>query len=222
MPVLMYHVIARPIATAPYPDLYVPTPEFAVQMAWLKRNGFHSVTLKRVYDHWRTGKPLPARPIVLTFDDGSRSIYVHARPVLDRLGWPAVLNLKVENMKGQWGIAPRRVRKLIASGWELASHTVTHPDLTALGPSALNEEVAGSRQRLRQQFGVSVDFFCYPAGRYDAAVISAVQRAGYLGATSTRNGLAQPSELYTLARVRIDGGDGASGLATKLRALGVQ
>jgi hypothetical protein len=66
---------------------------------------------------------------------------------------------------------------------------------------------------------VPVDFFCYPAGRYDAAVIAAVRRAGYVGATTTRYGLAKPGELYTLKRIRIDGSDGLAGFAAKLTAL---
>lgn len=220
VPILMYHVIARPPATAPYPDLYVPTPEFAAQMTWLQLNGYRAVTLKRVYDHWRTGQPLPKRPIVLTFDDGYRSIYVNARPLLSRMSWAGVLNLKIGNMHEDGGLPPRWIRNLIGAGWELASHTISHPDLTSLSAAQLTEEVAGSRWRLQRQFRTPVQFFCYPAGRFDAAVVLSVQRAGYLGATSTRYGLARPGELYTMARVRVSGGDGVAGLRAKLQALG--
>ena len=61
-----------------------------------------------------------------------------------------------------------------------------------------------------------VDFFCYPAGRYDARVIAAVRRAGYLAATTTVEGLAVPDEPYELARVRVGRNDGVAGLARKL------
>ena len=80
--------------------------------------------------------------------------------------------------------------------------------------------MAGSREAIREQFGVAANFFCYPAGRYDAAAIEAVRAAGYLGATTTELGLGGVTEPFTLARVRIDGGDGASGLARKLELLG--
>jgi len=157
---------------------------------------------------------------VLTFDDGYRSDYVAARPVLRSLHWPGVLNLEVRNEHHSWGLPVRLIHGLLASGWELESHTINHPDLTSLDAARLKEEVSGSRQLLRRQFHVPVDFFCYPSGRYDSAVVAAVQAAGYLGATSTRPGLGKPSELYTLARVRVNGGDGVSGLAAKLSALG--
>jgi hypothetical protein len=68
-------------------------------------------------------------------------------------------------------------------------------------------------------FHVPVNFFCYPAGRYDTAVLAAVHQAGYLGATTTNYGLARPGDLYTLARVRVNGSDGVKSLAAKLAAL---
>jgi peptidoglycan/xylan/chitin deacetylase (PgdA/CDA1 family) len=220
VPILMYHVIAPPIAHAPFPELYVPKTEFSAEMHRLARSGYRAVTLKRVYDYWRTGRPLPPKPIVLSFDDGYRSHYTNALPVLRSLHWPGVLNLELRNERHSWGLSPAHVRALVAAGWELDSHTINHPDLTTLDPAQLRKEVVDSRRLLRSRFHVPVDFFCYPAGRYDAAVIAAVQAAGYLGGTSTRYGLARPSDLWTLARVRVNGGDGPAGLAAKLKALG--
>jgi peptidoglycan/xylan/chitin deacetylase (PgdA/CDA1 family) len=217
----MYHVIALPPAGAPFPGLYVSPHSFSVQMSWLARHGFHAVTLRAVYDHWKGRRPLPRHPIVLTFDDGYRSDYRAALPVLRSHGWPGVLNLEVHNLTVSWGLSPGRVRRLIAAGWEVDAHTITHPDLTKVDSEQLRREVAGSRATIRRRFGVPVDFFCYPAGRYDAAVVAEVRRAGYLGATTTQIGLARPSELYTLPRVRVSGGDGVAGLAARLAALGV-
>ena len=62
-----------------------------------------------------------------------------------------------------------------------------------------------------------VNFFCYPAGRYDDTVVAAVQAAGYLGATTTNYGLARPGDLYTLYRVRINGTDSISAFAQSSR-----
>jgi peptidoglycan/xylan/chitin deacetylase (PgdA/CDA1 family) len=125
----------------------------------------------------------------------------------------------VNNTKRVWGLGPGLVRKLIAAGWEIDAHTITHPDLTHVSPTRLWAEVSGSRVILQREFGVPVNCFCYPAGRYDAAVVAAARRAGYLGATTTNYGLARPSQgLFTLDRVRVSGGEGASGLAAALRS----
>jgi hypothetical protein len=79
--------------------------------------------------------------------------------------------------------------------------------------------VHGSRVDLQRMFHVPVDFFCYPSGRYDAHVVAAVRRAGYLGATTTNYGLARPQDLYTLSRIRINGSDRLAGFAHKLQGL---
>ena len=218
VPILMYHVISSPPAGAPYPELYVPRASFAAQVGWLAANGYHPVTLQQVFDSWRGARTLPSKPIVLTFDDGYLSDATNALPILKARGWPGVLNLEVRNLQPVWGIRPPGVRKLLAAGWELDAHTLTHPDLTTLDAARLTEEVAGSREAIRKRFHVPVNFFCYPAGRYDDAVIAAVQRAGYLGATTTNPGLAKPSDLYTLSRIRVNGSDSVGAFASKLQA----
>ncbi|TML26100.1 MAG: polysaccharide deacetylase family protein [Actinobacteria bacterium] len=219
MPILMYHVIARAPAGAALPELFVRPSDFAGQIRWLAAHGFHAVTLHQVYDYWLRGTPLPAQPIVLSFDDGTLGQHTHALPVLRKLHWPGVLNLKVNALKSKYTLPPWRVRQMLAAGWELDSHTITHPDLTQVGDAQLWHEVDGSRVELRQMFHVPVDFFCYPSGRYDARVIAAVRRAGYLGATTTNYGLARPADIYTLDRIRINSSDGISGFARKLQGL---
>jgi peptidoglycan/xylan/chitin deacetylase (PgdA/CDA1 family) len=219
VPILMYHVIAPSLAGAPFPDLYVKPADFRGQVGWLAAHGYHAVTLRRVYDYWRGIEALPRKPVVLTFDDGYRSDFTVALPTLRERGWPGVLDLEVRNLQPVWGTRPGEVRKLIAAGWEIDAHTMTHPDLTTVDPSELRYQVAGSRAAIRRMFHQPVDFFCYPSGRYDDAVVAAVRAAGFLGATTTNEGLARPSSLYTLDRVRVDGRDGVSGFAAKLRAL---
>jgi peptidoglycan/xylan/chitin deacetylase (PgdA/CDA1 family) len=219
VPILMYHVLSAPPANAPYPELYVRPSDFAGQVAWLAAHGYRAVTLQRVFDSWRGAATLPPKPIVLSFDDGYLSDVRTALPVLKKRHWPGVLNLEVANLKPVWGIRPPGVRKLLAAGWELDAHTLTHPDLTAVDATRLREEVTGSRTAIRKMFHVPVHFFCYPAGRYDATVVAAVQRAGYLGATTTNYGLARPADLFTLSRVRVSGSDGVKGFAAKLAAL---
>ena len=219
VPILVYHVVSAPPGSAHYPDLYVRAADFAAQMDWLAEHGYHAVTLKHVYDSWKKRARLPARPIVISFDDGYLSQYTRAFPVLRAHHWPGVLNMEVNFLQPVGGLRPWRVRRLIEAGWELDAHTLTHPDLTTLDDAELWRQVDGSRVALRREFHVPVDFFCYPAGRYDARVIRAVELAGFLGATTMNYGVARPPGLFTLDRVRINGSDGVGGFASKLRSL---
>lgn len=223
VPILMYHVTTDPPADAPFPDLYVSASEFADQMQALHAAGYVAVTQQEVWDAWHRGGPLPARAVVVSIDDGYHSNYVNARPVLKRLGWPAVLNLKVGNLsEPEYGLTGGQVRALIADGWEIDSHTIDHPDLTTVDDATLTREIAQSRAELRRRFGVPVNFFCYPAGRFDARVIAAVERAGYLAATTVNPGLAQPEEgaRFQLNRVRVNSGVAGSTLVGQLAGLG--
>ncbi len=221
VPILMYHVIAPPPHGAPYPSLYDRRGAFAAQLRALRRHGYEAVTLGRVWAAWHGRATLPPRPVVLSFDDGYRSDYTTALPLLRRLRWPGVLNLLVANLgRPAWGLTPGMVRRMIAAGWEVDSHTLTHPDLTTLSGARLRREVAGSRRALRRRLGVGARFFCYPAGRYDAAVERAVRRAVYLAASTEDEGLARPGgDPYALPRVRVDGGEPAATLLDQLAAL---
>jgi len=216
VPILMYHVLAEPPPNAPYPELYVKPADFTAQVAWLASQGYHAVTLQRVYDFWRGKRVLPPKPIVLSFDDGYRSDVTVAMPTLRKRHWPGVLNLVLKNLTPVWGSRPGMVRKLIAAGWEVDAHTISHVDLTTLSADRLKQEVAGSRAAIRKQFGVPAAFFCYPSGRYDDTVVAAVKAAGFLGATTENEGLGTPRDLFTLSRIRVEATDGVGGLQQKL------
>jgi peptidoglycan/xylan/chitin deacetylase (PgdA/CDA1 family) len=216
VPILMYHVIGTPPPDAPFPSLYVRRADFARQLAWLHAHGYQAVSLLRVYAYWQRGYALPARPVVLTFDDGYREDFTNVRPLLARRHWPGVLNLAVQNLLDRKLTAPQ-IRTLIRDGWEIDAHTLTHRDLTTLANADLRHEVAGSRAWIRRRFHVPVDFFCYPSGRYNARVLAAVRAAGFFGATTEGLRRASPRDgLLTLPRIRVDGSDGVSGLAAKL------
>jgi peptidoglycan/xylan/chitin deacetylase (PgdA/CDA1 family) len=221
MPILMYHVIASPPASAQLPELYVDPKTFDRQMEWLQGRGYQGVSLNQVYDAWFKDGELPEKPVVISFDDGYRSQYVYARPELRKLGWPGVLSA-IAGRIGQPDaeLSNAMVRILINDGWELDSHTINHVDVSQASGAQLQSEVAGSRRILQERFHQPVNFFCYPSGRFDDQAIQAVRAAGYLGATTTEEGLGSKNEMFTLKRIRVDGTDGVRGLEQKLSQAG--
>jgi peptidoglycan/xylan/chitin deacetylase (PgdA/CDA1 family) len=201
VPILEYHVLGQPQTEVPYPDLYVPRASFRKQMGWLDQEGYEAVTLEAVEEAWYHGGTLPPKPVVISFDDGYRPQYTFALPTLRKHGWPGVLNLKAEGSD----LYESNVEAMLEAGWELAAHTISHSDLTALEGEALEEEVAGSRRLLQDEYGVPVKNFCYPSGRFDSTVIAAVEAAGYAGATTEIPGLATKDHPYELARIEVLG-----------------
>jgi peptidoglycan/xylan/chitin deacetylase (PgdA/CDA1 family) len=214
VPILEYHVLGRPKTEVPYPELYVPRADFRKQMDWLDRQGYEAVTLEEMEDAWYRGATLPAKPIVISFDDGYRPQFTFALPQLRRHGWPGLLNLKAEGSD----LYHSNVEAMLRAGWELAAHTINHSDLTTLEGEALEEEVGGSRRILQREYRVPVRNFCYPAGRFDETVIAAVEAAGFEGATTEIPGFATRDRPYELARIEVLGSWGVPGLADAMRA----
>jgi peptidoglycan/xylan/chitin deacetylase (PgdA/CDA1 family) len=222
VPVLMYHVTQKPPPGSRYPDLFVSPAQLGDQVRVLRRAGYHAVTLRAAYDYWHRRTRLPRKPVVLSFDDGYRSNYTKAMPILRRARWPGLLFLEVADLKkkGFDGISPAQVRALADAGWEIGAHTITHPDLTTANPAQLRTEVAGSRRYIIRHFGLRVDFFAYPAGKYNPAVEAAVRRAGFLGAATEDEGLAAKGQRMALKRIRVSGGDTGPRLLARIRAGG--
>jgi len=216
VPILMYHVISRAPAGVANAELWVDQGVFAQEMQALKAKGYTAVTLQQAWDGWKHGGPLPRKPVVVSFDDGYLSHYTHAKPVLRKLDWPGVLFLTIHNI-GAGGLTEHQVRSLLHAGWEIDSHTLTHPDLPSLDDTALQHELVDSRAQLQQRFGVKADFFAYPAGRYDARVESATKAAGYTAATTVEPGIAsRHDDPFALHRVRVNASDTSATLLARL------
>lgn len=206
VPILTYHRVGS-------------SRRFARQVAALARNGYQAVTLGRVWRAWGGEASLPRRPVVLSFDDGYLSQYRTAARTLRARDWPAVLNLQVDRLGVRGGLTRAQVRRMIADGWEIDAHSISHPDLTAVGARRLRREVAGSSEAIKEAFGLSPSFFCFPYGRFDADVKAAVRAAGYLGATTTHRGVAsRGDDRFELPRIGADGRLTPAALLRKMRA----
>jgi peptidoglycan/xylan/chitin deacetylase (PgdA/CDA1 family) len=206
VPVLVYDVIKEPQPDTANPEDWVPPSEFAEQMDYLSQQGFHPVTLRQVWAAWKEQGLLPSKPIVISFDTGYHSVLANALPILRGHDWMGTLFLQASQTE---------------AGWELDAHGQTGADPTGLSDEELDAEVAGARRSLQQEFSAKVEFFSYPQGRFDDRVAQAVEAAGFLGAATLEEGLATPDEPYKLKRIKVDNGDGESGLADKLESAGL-
>ena len=222
VPILMYHATEAAPPGSRYPGLWVSKPRLEAEMAMLRRRGFHAVTMRALAAYWQRRGTLPRKPIVLTFDDGYRSDATNAMPVLRHYGSPGVLYLQAGALKtpGPQGMSRAEVRSVLRNGWELGSHTIDHSDLSTLGQTQLRYEVAYSRRYFERMFGVPIESFCYPAGKFNAAAVASVARAGYATATTVQEGLADRRQRLTLRRIRVDATDTAQTLALKLAPAG--
>jgi len=201
VPILMYHRIGDPPPGSRLRKLWVAESDFRRQLETVLSLGYETVFASRLADP----ASLPAKPLVVTFDDGTEDNFHAAFPILKALGVKATVFLVADWMGRRNGwedpadepwqrtLTWEAAREMQDSGLvEFGSHTMTHPDLRRLEGDALSYELAESKRRLETTLGRRVDAFAYPfgAGAYDPAVRAAVLAAGYSCDFGVKQGLA--------------------------------
>ncbi|MER7488247.1 polysaccharide deacetylase family protein [Streptomyces sp. NPDC126497] len=211
VPVLMYHAVAADPGEATR-ALSVSPEAFAEQMAVLADRGLTPVTTTELAAHWRSGRPLPARPVLVTFDDGYEGVHRHALPVLAGHGFPATLFVSTGWLRGPYdtGGGPDtmldwdQVRELAGAGVEIGGHSHSHPQLDQLDDHRLRSELVLCKEIVSDRLGSVPASFAYPYGYSSRRVREAVREAGYAQALAVGNALARRSQgPYALRRVTV-------------------
>ncbi|MGB8354466.1 MAG: polysaccharide deacetylase family protein [Chthoniobacteraceae bacterium] len=197
---LLYHKVGvRPAGTI-FKALYVSPELFEKQMRELKRAGVAGVGMGRGLV--RVGKGWIA--LVITFDDGFENAFRNSLKPLSENGFQATQYIVTGMLGGrnEWDIArgevPERlmdaaqVREWIAAGHEIGAHGMTHANLCEIPAAEAREEIVASKKKLEDTFGVPIEHFCYPYGKWNERVRDLVAEAGYLTACTTDRGINTP------------------------------
>lgn len=165
--ILQYHNVTP---TFEWAGTWVTPRQFARHVREIRRLGLPVVDPR----DWQSRLHEPG--VLWTFDDGFAGVYEYAFPILDRWGYRGWVFVVVSAL-GQWNVwdasfgrpirhlSPAELRALHRAGWQIGSHSLTHPDLTQLSPPALRRELEESKARLEDLLGQEVEAFCYPFGR---------------------------------------------------------
>lgn len=215
IPILMYHQVGLPAPRGtPYRGLTVHPNSFRRQMTWMRRLGYQGLSMRDLVPYLAGQKQ--GKVFGITFDDGFRNVYEYALPVLRDLGFTST-NYFVVHQEGGTNAWDRvkgvpesplmtleQMRGWVQAGQEAGSHTLDHVRLTEVDLQEAQHQIAQSKAQLERALEVEVTAFCYPYGDENAPVRDMVRRAGYLSATTTRGGLAKPSDdLFELPRVTV-------------------
>lgn len=179
VPILLYHHIEAPRYSSYY---YLPPGQFEAQMKLLHDWGYVTITLELLVKSIRDGAFLPARPIVITFDDGQASVYATAFPIMERYGFKGVVYAVGKYVDAETFMTTEQLKDLAAAGWEIGSHGMTHKDLTTLNLDGQHYEIFNSRELLSEKIGVPVTSFAYPWGAANDTSFTYVHNAGYTSA----------------------------------------
>lgn len=195
--VLGYHGVAKGRLRDDPSLLQLSPRRFSRQLELIVDAGFHFVTMAAFARLADGGTPPPGFAVV-TFDDGMRNNHDVAMPILSEYEIPATVYVTIGFIGGSspW-IGPAgdgammtasHLRDLVAAGWELGAHTMTHPDLSTLDYAACRREIEQSRTALEEIGGAPVETFAYPFGRYGPDALAAVRDVGFLAAVTTGSG----------------------------------
>jgi peptidoglycan/xylan/chitin deacetylase (PgdA/CDA1 family) len=216
IPILVYHKISTP-GLLPQSKKNKARDRFSVQnvvfesqMQFIENEGYTPLTIQELINDEMSGN-LPLKPIAVTFDDGWRSQYNNALPVLTKYKIPATFYIYTGVIGSPAYMTWDDLHTLVDLKMEIGGHTKTHPRLTKINPSKLDEELVQSKQVLEKNLHVHVSDFAYPYGNYNDAIIKAVKEAGYTSARTSNKGtyndfkdlyqlnvLYAPSDLKTL------------------------
>ncbi len=205
--VLCYHALSASWPAA----LAIPAERLERQLEYLVRAGYRGATFSEA-----VLAPPARKTLAVTFDDGFRSVIDEALPILTRLGlpgtafvptalvgrpgpmaWPGTERwLGTPHESGLHSMTWRQLTMLADAGWEVASHTCTHPRLTELDDERLADELVRSRAECEQRIGRPCRSIAYPYGDVDARVVRAAAAAGYASAA------ALPMRLHRRAALR--------------------
>lgn len=225
---LLYHRVRQPEAyealRGPERNFSVRSDRFEEQVRWLVARGSTFLTLDALHAVAAGQRPVPPRAVALTFDDGSASVAELAAPILARYGVPATVFVTADPaawvFEDQARLDTHALRALVAQGWSVGAHGLSHHGLSELDDDALRHELVESRRRLEAELGVPVRDMAVPLNFYDARVLRAAEAAGYRMVFTANPGSVLPGDpLVELRRVAVEGGQTLDELQRSLRPL---
>jgi peptidoglycan/xylan/chitin deacetylase (PgdA/CDA1 family) len=193
----MYHRIVSDRCPVPGGDLdearyAVSLGDFESQLRRIADHGYRAVSIRDVYDRLSGGDSVPANWVGVTFDDGNRSDFEHARPLLLEAGFSATFFVSVERLGVPGGLEPEMVAGMAGAGLDIGSHGMTHRFLTDLSVEEQIQEMEQSRIALERVAGAGVDFYAPPGGRIDPRGVAELKRLSYLAVCNSVFGFNRP------------------------------
>jgi len=194
VPVLTYHKLTR---NGNRDAMTVRESDFEEQMRHLRDNGYRVIRLDDLFEFLQFRRQIPPRSVVITFDDGWRSVYDIAMPILKKYGYPATLFVYTDLIVGsRETLSWDQVRELSRNGFDIQGHSKTHRHLGQRERNesfreyfeAVRKELVESARVIRRHTGREVKYLAYPYGEANALVEAMARKEGYLLAFTVERG----------------------------------
>ena len=220
VPVLCYHHI-RPIRASESESMksYSVTPAaFAEQMKALNDSGYKTILPDQLYNHLVYGEALPAKPVMLTYDDTDEEQFSIAKGVMDKYGFKGVYFLMTISMNRPRYMTKDQIKQLSDEGHVIAGHTWDHHMVTKLQGDDWNTQLIKPREQIKSITGKDITYFAYPFGIWNPSVIPEIKKANYKMAfiLSSKRDTTEP--LYTIRRMIVPGQWSTNGMMKAMKS----
>jgi peptidoglycan/xylan/chitin deacetylase (PgdA/CDA1 family) len=207
VPVLCYHNIKNFDASAgPMTKVYSVKPmDFAAQMKALSDAGYHTILPNQLREYLLHDAPLPAKPIMITFDDTRGEQFSLGAAEMNKYGFKGVFFVMTVSINRPNYLTSDQIKNLSDSGNVIAAHTWDHHMVTKYAGDDWNIQLVKPKKKLKDISGKTVDYFAYPFGLWNKEAITQVKQSGYQMAfiLSTKRDSVEP--LYTIRRIIVSG-----------------
>ncbi len=204
-----------------FPSTNIKMEVFKKQLDYLKSNNYHVLTLKEAVNAMKEGE-VQSKSVVLTVDDGYKSFYENAFPLLQEFGYRVTIFVNTSYVGGNDFMDWETLKKIKEAGMEIGNHSHDHPHfLNAPTPvDLLHSDVETAQSLFKEHLGFIPGAFSYPYGEYDEHLREAVEGMGFYAATAQRSGVMSGRELFAIPRFPM-GGPFASieGFKSKIKML---
>ncbi len=192
VPVLVYHNFSEDKVT----KMIIPRDAFDEQMRFLKTNGYTVLTLDQLFGFLELKEQIPEKSVVITIDDGWKSVYDIAYPVLKKYGFPATLFVYTNLIGTRSGLSWDQVKELSQNGFDIQNHTKTHRNLIQMQKDetfekyfrAIEKEIVASEKLIEKKLNKKCTYLAYPYGDTNNLVIALLKKYGYRGAFTVHRG----------------------------------
>jgi len=185
VPILVYHSfgLAKNAQEKTLQTHYRVTADtFEKQMKYLSDNAYHPISFSAYVDSFKNNTKLPKKAIVLSFDDGWKTQYIYAVPILEKYDFTATFFIVASYPGSRLYMSWNDLKDLVVHNFDIESHTKTHAMLTKISSEKLTSELNESKKMLEAKLNIKVTTFAYPYYAQNLVVRDAVKFAGYIGA----------------------------------------
>ena len=208
VPVLCYHRLRewKPNEKASLKAYIVPVANFKAQIKMLADSGYQAITPDEYYAYLAAGRPLPSKPVMITFDDTSEEHYTIAFPELEKYGFKGAFFIMTVSIGRPGYMSKEQIKELSDKGHVIASHTYDHHNVRKYEGEDYDKQMLKPKEKLESITGKKVGYFAFPFGEWKQPAIPELQKRGYKAAFQLVGKRDSLDPLYTIRRMIVPGG----------------